>query len=96
MLKDGLKELIESYSDSFRISAKSELKQLTTIKENIDYKKLSQEIFFDGFSFSKKYSTPYILLKNLVASKTNTNTVNDNEKDIVFDLMKTYNVSSFF
>ena len=45
MLKDGLKELIESYSDSFSISAKSELKQLTTIKENIDYKKLSHEIF---------------------------------------------------
>ena len=31
-----------------------------------------------------------------MASKTNINTVNDDEKDIVFDLMKVYNVSSFF
>ena len=50
----------------------------------------------DGFSFLKKYSTRYILLKNLVASKTSINTVNDDENDIVFDLMKAYNVSSFF
>ena len=47
------------------------------------------------FFLLKKYSTPYILLKNSVASKTNINTVNDDEKDIVFDLMKAYNVSSF-
>ena len=45
LLKDGLKELIESYPDSFRTFVKSELKQLATSDENFDYKKLSQEIF---------------------------------------------------
>ena len=61
-------------------------------KKAIDYKKLSQDIFFDGFSFLKKYGTPYILLKNLVANKISIKPVNDDQRD----LMKGYNVSSFF
>ena len=51
VLKDGLKELIKSYPDSFSNFVKSELKQLPTSEENIDYKRLSEEIFLDGFSF---------------------------------------------
>ena len=47
LLKDGQKELIESYPNSFSTFAGSELKQLANSEENIDYKKLSQEIFFD-------------------------------------------------
>ena len=62
----------------------------------MDYKKLSQDIFFDGFSFLKKYSTPYILLKNLIANKISIKTVNDEQRDLVFNLMKGHNVSSFF
>ena len=46
-------------------------------------------MFFDGFSFLKKYGTPCIPLKNLVANKIIIKTVN-------YDLMKGYNVSSFF
>ena len=53
----------------FSTFVKNELKQLTAKEEDIDYKKLSQDIFFDGFSFLKKYGTPYMLLKNLVANK---------------------------
>ena len=66
LIKDELKELIKSYPDFFSTFVENELKQLATSQENIDYKKLSQEIFFDGFSFLKKYGTPYMLLKNLV------------------------------
>ena len=65
-------------------------------KKGIDYKKLSQDIFFDGFSFLKIYGTPYILLKNLVANEISIKTVNDDQRDLVFNLMKEYNVSSFF
>ena len=36
VLKDGLKELIKSYPDSFSNFVKSELKQLPTSEENID------------------------------------------------------------
>ena len=96
LLKDGQKELIESYPNSFSTFAGSELKQLANSEENIDYKKLSQEIFFDGFSFFKRYSKPYILLNNLVTNKINIDTVNDNQRNFVFDLMKGYNLSSFF
>ena len=53
LLKDGLKELIESYPDSFRTFVKSELKQLATSDENIDYKKLSQDIFLMALVFWK-------------------------------------------
>ena len=94
LLKDELKELIESYPNFF-LCVKSELKQLATI-ENIDYKMLPQEIYFDGFSFFKRYSNPYILLKNLMTNKTSMNMVNDDQIDFVFDLTKGYNVSSFF
>ena len=65
-------------------------------KKDIDYKKLSQDVFFDGFSFLKKYGTPYILLKNLVANKISIKPVSDDQRDLVFNLMKGYNVSSFF
>ena len=54
---------------SFSTFTKNELKHLAIKKNGIDYKKLSQDIFFDGFSFLKKYGTPYMLLKNLVANK---------------------------
>ena len=54
---------------------KKELKQLATSEENIEYKKLSQEIFFYGFRFFKRYTKPYILLKNLLANKIGINAV---------------------
>ena len=54
----------------------------------IDYRRLSEEIFLDGFSFFKRYSKAYILLKNLVGNKIGINTVNDGQRDFVFDLMK--------
>ena len=37
-----------------------------------------------------------MLLKNLVANKISINTVSDDQIDFVFNLMKGYNVSSFF
>ena len=37
-----------------------------------------------------------MLLKNLVAKKPGLNTVNDDQRNFVFDLMKRYNVSNFF
>ena len=46
LLKDGLKELIWSYPESFSTFAKSELTQLAASEENIDKKKLLQEICF--------------------------------------------------
>ena len=95
LLKDGLKELTESYPNSFNTFIKSKLKQLG-IKEDIDYKKLSQEIFSYGFNFLRRYGMPYRLLKNLIANKISINTANDDQKNFVFNLMKGYNVSSFF
>ena len=95
LLKDGLKELIESYSDYFSTLVKNELKQLGTSEKDIEFKNLSQESFFDGFSFFKRYSKPYILWKNLVANKTGINTVNYDQRNFVFDLMKEYNAGSF-
>ena len=53
-------------------------------------------MFFDDFSFLKKYGTPYIPLKTLVANKIIIKTVNYEQRDLVFNLMKGYNVSSFF
>ena len=96
LLKDGLEELIKSYPTSFITFVKNELKQLKTKEKDIDYKKLSQEIFFDGVSFLEKCGTPYMLLKNLVANETSMSTVNDDQKDFMFNLMKGYNASSFF
>ena len=74
---------------------KNELKQLAAKEEDIDYKKLSQDIFSYGFIFLKKYTTLYMFLKKLVADKISINTVDD-QRDIVFDLMKVFNVTSFF
>ena len=78
---------------------KNELKQLATSEKNIEYKKLSQDFFFFfffyGFSFYKRYSKPYILWKNLVVNKTGINTVNDDQRNFVFDLMKRCNVGIF-
>ena len=96
LLKDGLKELTGSYPNFFNTFTKNELKQLATKEEDIDYKKLSQEIFFYGFNFLEKYSTPYKFLKNLIANKISINIANDDQKNFVFNLMKGYNVSSFF
>ena len=92
----GLEELIKSYPTSFITFVKNELKQLKTKEKDIDYKKLSQGIFFDGVSFLEKCGTPYMLLKNLVANETSMSTVNDDQKDFMFNLMKGYNASSFF
>ena len=75
---------------------KNELKQLATKKEYIDYEKLSQEIFSSGFNVFKKYTSPYIFLKNLLADKISINTANHDQRDFVFDLMKGHNMSSIF
>ena len=96
MLKDGLEELIESYPTSFSTFVKNEPNQLVTKEKYIDYKKFSEGIFFDGFSFLKKYETPYVSLKKLVVNKKSINTINDDQRDFVFNLMNGYNVSSFF
>ena len=96
MLKDGLEELIESYPTSFSTFVKNESNQLATKEKGIDYKKFSEGIFSDGFSFLKKYGTPYVSLKNLVVNKKSINTINDDQRDFVFNLMKGYNISSFF
>ena len=39
LLKDGLKELIKSYPDSFSTFVKNKLKQFATSEEISDYKK---------------------------------------------------------
>ena len=93
LLKYGLKKLIKSYRGRFSTFVRSELKQLATSEENID-KKLLQEIFFDGFSFLKKYDTPNMFLKNFVANKRSIKTENNDQRDFVFNLMKGYNVNS--
>ena len=63
----------------FSTFVKNELKQLTAKEEDIDYKKLSQDIFFDGPNILEKYCTPQILLKDLVANKIGINVVNDDQ-----------------
>ena len=75
---------------------KDELEQIATGEENIDYKKLSQKFFSYGFNFFKKYATPYMPLKNLIASKISINTANYDQEDFVFDRMKGYSMVSFF
>ena len=72
------------------------LKQLAIKEEDIDYKKLSQEIFSYGFNSLGRYGTPYRLLKNLIAGKISINIANDDQNNFAFNLMKGYNVSSFF
>ena len=74
---------------------KNELKQLPT-KEDNDYKKFSQEISSYGFNFLRKYATPYMFLKNLMTNKIRISAANDDQRDFEFDMMKGYNVSSFF
>ena len=58
LLKDGLKELIELYPNIFSTFVKNELKKLAAKKEDIDYKKLSQEIFSYGFNILGRFGTP--------------------------------------
>ena len=87
---------ILEYLDSFNTFTKNKLKQLATEEENIYYKKLSQEILSYGLNFLGRYGMPYRLLKNLIANKISINTVNDDQGNFVFNLMKGYNVSSFF
>ena len=96
LLKNGLKELIESYPSTFNTFVRNEVRELAAKEENIDYKKISQEIFSYGFNFLEKCGTPYRFLKNLIANKISINTVNDDQRDFVFNLMKGYNISSFF
>ena len=69
LLKDRLKELTKSYPNFFNTFTKNELKQLATKEEDIDYKKLSEEIFSDGFNFLGRYGTPYRFLKTLIPNK---------------------------
>ena len=95
LLKNGLKELIELYPNIFNTFAKNELKELATRGEDIDYKKLPQEIFSYGFKFLRRYGIPYRFLKNLIANKISIDTANDDQRDFVFNLMKGYNVINF-
>ena len=96
LLKDGLKELIESYPSIFDLFVKNIPKKLADNEEDFEYKKLSREIFSYGFNFLERYGTLYEIFKNLIASKISINTANDDLKDFVFNLTKGYNVSSFF
>ena len=51
LLKDGLKELIESYPNLFNTFVKDKLERLASSEEDINNKKLSQENFSHGFNF---------------------------------------------
>ena len=50
-LRDGLKESIASHSSTFNTFVRNEVRELAAKEEDIDYKKLSQEIFSYGFNF---------------------------------------------
>ena len=95
-LRDGLKESIASHSSTFNTFVRNEVRELAAKEKDIDYKNLSQEIFSYGFNFLERYGTPYRFLKNLIANKISINTANDDQRDFVFNLMKGYNISSFF
>ena len=95
LLKDRLKELIESYPSTFITFVRNEVIELAAKEEDIDYKKLSQEIFSNGFNFLERYGTPSKFLKNLIADKISINTANDDQRDFVGNLMKGFNISSF-
>ena len=102
LLQDGLKELFESYPYYFSTFVKHELKKLATSEKKYWIQEVVPRFFFfffffffDGFSFYKRYSKPYILWKNLVVNKTGINTVNDDQRNFVFDLMKRCNVGIF-
>ena len=58
LLKHGLKELMESYPSTFNTFVKTEVRELAAKEEDIDYKKLSQEIFSYGLNFLERYGTP--------------------------------------
>ena len=95
LLKDWLKELIESYPSTFNTFVRNEVTELAAKEEDIDYKKLSQEIFSNGFNFLERYGTPSKFLKNLIADKISINTANDDQRDFVGNLIKGFNISSF-
>ena len=84
LLKNGLKELFESHPSTFNTFVRNEVRELAAKKEDIDYKKLSQEIYSYGFNFLERYSTPYRFLKSLITNKISINTANDDQRD--FDL----------
>ena len=75
---------------------KNEVRKFAAKEEDIDFKKLSQEIFSYGFNFLERYGTAYRFLKNLIANKISINTANDDQRDFVFNLMNGYNISIFF
>ena len=58
LLKDGLKELIESCPNIFGTFVKNEVEQLAAKEERIDYKKLSLEAFSNGLNLLERYGTP--------------------------------------
>ena len=91
-----MKELIKSYPGFFNTFVRNEVRELAAKEEDIDGKKSSQEIFSYGFNFLERYGSPHRFLKNLVANKIIINTTNDDQRDFVFNLMKGYNISSFF
>ena len=92
-----MNELIESYPSIFSTFVKNELKQLVAREEDLEYKKLSREIFSYGFNFLERYDTlrkiytPYRFLKNLVTNKIS---MNNDQNNFVFNLVKGYNVSN--
>ena len=45
------------------------------VKKILSTKSCLKRFFFDGFRFFKRYTKPYILLKNLLANKIGINTV---------------------
>ena len=55
LLKDRLNELTESYPSIFSTFVKNE--QLAAREEDLEYKKLSREIFSYGFNFLGRYDT---------------------------------------
>ena len=84
LLKDGLKELIESYPNTFNTIVRNEVGEPAAKEEDIDYKNLSQEIFPYDFNSLERYGTPYGFIKNLIPNKVSINTGNDDQIDFVF------------
>ena len=54
LLKDGLKELIESCPDIFNFFVKNKLKKFAAKEEHIDYKNFSKDSFFLWLQFFRK------------------------------------------
>ena len=63
LLKNGLKGLIESYLSTFDTFVRNEVRDLAAKEEDVDHKKLSQEIFSYGFNFLERYGTPSHVFK---------------------------------